>query len=130
MSDAVGVEISFEPGQLAELERKVGPALYEKAVANLLIDATHVATAAAIEVTPRVTGHAQRSTTAEVAAHEVRARYPYFNWLDKGKTESGRVMLSRPDGYQITRQTREKVLAALPKLVDKCGREVAERWAK
>lgn len=139
MSDAMNVDISFDPGQLAALERKLGPALYEKAVANLLIDATNVAVAVAIEKTPgsgvgptgiQRTGHARRSTTADQSAHEVYGRYPYFNWLDKGTDSRGRVMLSRPDGYQITRQTRERVGAALPKLIDKCGREVADRWGE
>lgn len=128
-ADAVAVEVSFDPGQVAALERKLGPALFEKAIDQALLDASLVGDAAAKEATPVVTGHARRSTVADVKLHEVQARYPYFNWLNDGKDSRGRVMLSRPSGYQIAAQTRTKVEAELPKILDRAGREIVARWA-
>lgn len=137
--DVMSVDIEFDAASLADLKRTVGPALYEKAVANLNKDAIHVADAAAKKATPGSgkgptgiprTGHARRSTMSDANRGVVEGRYPYVNWLDKGEDSRGRRMLSRPGGYQIRRQTREAVVAAIPALLDKCGREIAERWVK
>lgn len=135
---AISIESEVDPKSFADLKRTLGPVLYEKAVKNLWIDATHVAEAVAKDVTPappapanatwKRTGHARRATQADTSAHAVMARYPYFNWLDKGKDSRGREMKVKPGGYQITRQARERTLAALPKLMDKCGREIVARW--
>lgn len=129
-ADPVNVELEFDRAQLAALKRTVGPALYEKAVDKVLVDATHLGEGAAKEETPVRTGHARRSSVSDAKAHEVRARYPYFEWLDTGEDRAGRKMASRPGGYQISRQTRAKVEANLPKLVDRVGREIAQRWAE
>lgn len=125
-------DFEFDPKQLADLDRKLDPRLYHEVLDIAGTDAAHVGEAAASDATPVVTGNARRSTVSDVrkADKVVEGRYPYFDWLDKGRDRRGREMRSRPDGYQIRRRAREQVAAAAPELLDRAGREIAERFSK
>lgn len=127
---AVGVEIEIDPFKLAELKHLVGSdKLYDKALGNALKDAMIIGDAAAKRATPVVTGHARRSTVADTRRGVLEGRYPYLDWLDEGKTLSGRTMKNPKGGYKIRTFTREAVEAALPGLLDRAGREIAVRWS-
>jgi len=126
---AVSVDVTIDRDAMARLARKLGPALYEKAIEQALVDATLLAEGVAKDATPVRTGHARRSTVSEVKLHEVHARYPYFNFLDQGRDSRGREIRSPKGGYQIRAAARARVEAAAGQILDRAGREIAARWA-
>lgn len=127
---AVGIDVEFDQWQLAELKYLAGSdKLYAKALSNLQRDATLVGDAAAKRATPVDTGHARRQTAADTRRMEVVGRYPYLDWLDTGKDDSGREIRNPRGGYQIRSFAREAVEDAMPALFDKAGREIADRWS-
>lgn len=125
----IDVEVTIDRGELARLYAKLGPDLYEKAIDRALVDATLLAEGVAKDATPVRTGHARRSTVSDTKRHEVHARYPYFNWLDQGRDSRGREIRSPRGGYQIRAAARDRVEAAAGQILDRAGREVAQRWA-
>ena len=124
--------VEFDPGQLAALKKALDPKRYADFLDATGTDLAHIGEGAAKEATPVVTGHARRETTSDVKPPEkvVEAHYPYFNWLDAGVDSRGRQMKTRPGGYQIRARAMDAAVAAAPTVLDRAGREVAERWAE
>lgn len=133
MSDDSRIQITVDQGVLDGIRRwATSDAEYADILDRLTTDMIHVAEGAAKEVTPVVTGHARRSMQSDVSAPDkvLEAHYPYYHWLDKGEDTRGRKMLSRPGGYGIGQAAKQAAEAAAPQLLDKAGREIAERWAQ
>lgn len=125
-----GVSFEFDQGQLDALFAKLSPEQTAVALDNAATDLAHLAERAIKEATPQVTGNARRATVSDVDGnvHQVVGRYPYVNWLDTGTDSRGRLMKTRPGGYQLRRAGMDAAKAQAPAVLDKCAREIAGRW--
>lgn len=131
MSDS-SVTFEFDKAALAALAAKLQPAAYAEALSNAATDLMLIAERAAKEATPVVTGNARRSTVSDNISETARlvvGRYPYARWLDSGTDSRGREMKTKPGGYQIKKAAMDAAVQAAPARLDKCGREIAERWS-
>lgn len=125
-----GVLFEFDRDQLAALFASLTPEQCAQALDNAATDLVHIAERAIKEATPQVTGNARRATVSDLDEHakQVVGRYPYARWLDTGTDSRGRVMRTRPGGYQLKRAGMDAAKAQAPAVLDKCGREIAARW--
>ena len=128
MSD---VKVEFDQSQLERLEEVLlGGPLWDRALERINALALIKGDAAAKKQTPVRSGHARRSTVADVRNGTLEGRYSYLDWLDTGQDDTrGRQMKNPRGGYQIRRKTKAAVEAELPELIDRAGREIAEKWA-
>jgi len=126
----INLEFEFDSAELAKAREMMGPKLFEKAMADVRKSAILAGDAAAKRATPYDLGHAKRSTVADLSRMTVEGRYPYLDWLDTGEDGTGRRIRDPRGGYRIREFTRDVVNDALPVLMDKAGRKIAERWAR
>lgn len=136
MSGAIDMNVEFDDKQLRQLKADMAPQQFIDALRAAAEDLLLIADRAAKEATPVVTGHARRSlavsrqgSNATIVSRELYAYYPYFRWLDRGEDSRGRRMLVRPGGYGIRKAAGDAAVAAAPVVLDRCGREIAERWS-
>lgn len=141
MSDELlTTELVYDQAEFAKLAKVLDPAVIDEWLDAACTDLAHKAQEVAMGATPgegvgptgiQRTGNARRSTLSDTRAIEkyVEAHYAYYRWLDQGEDSRGRVMLSRPGGYQIGEAAQAAAETAADKVLDKVGREIAARWA-
>ena len=130
-----GVTFEFDKASLDRLRDKLSQEQMAEALSLAARGVVAAGLRAAQETTPNAgqgvtpaTGYAESRTLAEVdpgaGRYVVAARYPYARWLDTGKDSRGRVMKSRPGGYQIKRQTMARAKVEAKKAIGVAIRQI------
>ena len=136
---AAGVTFEFTKDSQARLKARLNPAQYTEVLEIAALDLAHQGTTAAVGATPSrgmgvtpATGYAASQTVEAIdnGRFDVVARYPYARWLDTGTDSRGRVMKSRPGGYQIKAATMKAAKAAAVVALQRAAHEVIGRGGK
>lgn len=134
-----GVSFEFAPASLDRIKEIIGPDRYVAALDLAADNLTGVGGTAAAAATPGqgegitpATGAARSKTVPRIQGREraVVAGYPYARWLDTGTDSRGRVMRSRPGGYQIKAATMKAVREGAAQALAKAAREIVAGWGK
>lgn len=119
------------------LKRLAKPDMLGAVIESTVIDLGHFAEAEIKKHTPHVTGHARRSSQADLRAATrgteseaiVRLSYPYAYWLETGEDKTrGRRMRSPQGGYRMVEQAHREAEKVAPKLLNAAAKEIAAKW--
>ena len=128
-----GVTFEFTKDSLARVKARLNAKQFDEALRIAALDLVHQGTTAAVGATPSrgmgvtpATGYAASQTVENIEGgrFDVVARYPYARWLDTGTDSRGRVMKSRPGGYQIKSATMKATKAAALVALQRAAHEV------